>query len=83
VASLSLRYPWNSTGHVQLGDLGEINAGAVSRALCEVLLSVLMFRVFAQVVLEAGDMPEVPAGVVHYARVVGAEPVTFVDASKY
>eukprot|EP00884_Botryococcus_braunii_P005399 jgi/Botrbrau1/14860/Bobra.0326s0008.2 len=36
-----------------------------------------------EVILEAGDMLEVPAGVTHYAKVVGDEPVTFIDASKY
>ncbi|HHH46838.1 MAG TPA: cupin domain-containing protein [Thiotrichales bacterium] len=33
-----------------------------------------------RVVLEAGDMLEVPAGVVHAARVVGEEPVVSLDA---
>ncbi len=33
-----------------------------------------------RVVLEAGDMVEVPAGVVHAARVVGDRPVVSLDA---
>ena len=36
----------------------------------------------AQVVLEPGDMLEVPAGLQHFAKVVGSEPVEFFDASK-
>lgn len=35
-----------------------------------------------QVILQAGDMLEVPAGVTHYAKVVGNEPVVFIDASR-
>ena len=35
-----------------------------------------------QVVLEPGDMLEVPAGLRHFAQVVGNEPVEFFDASK-
>ena len=35
-----------------------------------------------QVVLEPGDMLEVPAGLQHFAKVVGSEPVEFFDASK-
>eukprot|EP00898_Chlorokybus_atmophyticus_P003657 jgi/Chlat1/4292/Chrsp29S04555 len=34
------------------------------------------------VVLEPGDMLDVPAGATHYAEVVGDEPVVFFDASK-
>eukprot|EP00891_Asterochloris_glomerata_P008255 jgi/Astpho2/8255/Aster-01339 len=35
-----------------------------------------------EVVLEPGDMLEVPAGLRHFAQVVGNEPVEFFDASK-
>ncbi|GMH36277.1 hypothetical protein BSKO_04145 [Bryopsis sp. KO-2023] len=42
-----------------------------------------LFRMDGEtVVLEPGDMVEVPAGVTHYAEVVGDDPVEFVDASK-
>ena len=36
-----------------------------------------------QVILEPGDMLEVPRGKTHYAEVVGSKSCTFVDASKY
>ena len=35
-----------------------------------------------QVILEPGDMLEVPRGKTHFASVVGNEPCEFVDASK-
>lgn len=35
-----------------------------------------------QVVLEPGDWVEVPAGTVHTAKVVGAEPVVSLDATR-
>ena len=41
-----------------------------------------MALTFVQVVLEPGDMLEVPAGLQHFAKVVGSEPVEFFDASK-
>ena len=39
-------------------------------------------RVDAQVVLEPGDMLDVPKGLVHYAEVVSEEPCTFFDSSR-
>lgn len=48
-----------------------------------ILSGKFLFRMRGQdVVLGPGDMIEVPAGELHYAEVVGAEPVVFFDASK-
>lgn len=35
-----------------------------------------------EVILEAGDSVLIPAGAVHNAKVIGSEPVLFIDASK-
>ena len=35
-----------------------------------------------QVILEPGDMLDVPKGLVHYAQVVSKEPCTFFDSSR-
>ena len=42
----------------------------------------LMRMLGSEVVLGPGDQIDVPAGVVHYAAVVGDTPVQFVDASR-
>ncbi|CAD7698392.1 unnamed protein product [Ostreobium quekettii] len=43
----------------------------------------MLFRMKGEeIVLQPGDMLEVPKGATHYAAVVGADPVVFVDASK-
>ena len=53
-----------------------------SSAQLSALLSPHWPSTLVQVVLEPGDMLEVPAGLHHFAKVVGSEPVEFFDASK-
>ena len=40
------------------------------------------FSALLQVILEPGDMLDVPRGLVHYAEVVSKEPCTFFDSSR-